>query len=368
LVDEGIRSVQQALPSAESSFRDWTSVARKLGEVLARFDALDSARAQGLRRGISDLQAAADEILRRWVAKHYSDLPSLPVAKGPVMVHHIPRFLALRRDTGEEKIALLVFDGLAIDQWVQIRETLAKRAPELAFDEAACFAWLPTLTSVSRQAIFSGLKPREFAESIESTAAEPVQWGRFWQDHGLRMHEVLYRKGIKRVDQLDELALACSSAKLKVVGIVVDTVDEIVHGAVLGKRGVAAQLGNWCESGFVEKLLGQLMDQGFHVYLTADHGNVDALGQGRPKQGVAAEIRGERVRIYRSEALAAESSAAHPDTYRLQVTGLPANFLPLFAGGRSAFMLEGDRAVVHGGLSVEELIVPFVKVGTAGRT
>ena len=362
LVDEGIKGLHQTLPTLESSFRDWTSTARKFGEVLARFHALDSARAEGLRAAIVDLQTSADERLRQWTGKHYADLPSLPVAKGPIMVHHIPRFLSLRRGAGEDKIALLVFDGLAIDQWVQIREALAKRAPKIVFDESACFAWLPTLTSVSRQAIFSGLKPREFAETIESTTPEPNQWARFWQDHGLRSNEVLYRKGIKRMDQLAELDLALGSPALKVAGIVVDTVDEIVHGAVLGKRGIAAQIENWCESGFVERLFGQLLAKGFHVYLTADHGNVEAVGHGRPNQGVAPELRGERVRTYRSEVLAAESAAANPNTYRLDVAGLPVNFMTLFAGGRAAFMQQGEPAVVHGGISVEELLVPFVKI------
>jgi hypothetical protein len=47
---------------------------------------------------------------------------------------------------------------------------------------------------------------------------------------------------------------------------------------------------------------------------------------------------------------------------RLDVAGLPAHFIPLFAGGRSAFVPLGEQGVVHGGASVEELIVPFVKV------
>lgn len=363
LVEEGIKGLQRTLPSVDSSFRDWSNMARKFGEVLARFHSLDSMRAEGLRAAIVELQTSADERLRWWTAKHYADLPSLPVAKGPVMVHHVPRFLSIRRGAGEERIALLVFDGLAVDQWVQIREALAKREPGFTFDEAACFAWLPTLTSVSRQSIFSGLKPREFAETIESTAPEPGQWTRFWQDQGLRANEVLYRKGIKRNDQLAELDGALSNPMLKVVGIVVDTVDEIVHGAPLGKRGVAALIESWCESGFVERLLDQLVGKDFHVYLTADHGNVEAVGQGRPMQGVAAEMRGERVRTYRSEVLAAESATSHPNSYRLEVAGLPTNFFNLFAGGRSAFIPEGEQAVVHGGISVEELLVPFVKVG-----
>jgi len=362
LVAEGIKGILQSLPALESPYRDWMVLSRRVGEVIARFHALDSVRAEGLKAAISELQTAADERLRQWVTKHYADLPSLPVAKGPVMVHHVPRFLSMRQSAGEAKIALLVFDGLAIDQWVQIREALAKRAPKLGFEEGACFAWLPTLTSVSRQALFSGLKPREFAETIESTSPEPAQWSRFWQDHGLRANEVMYRKGLKRTDQLKDLDTALSVPLIKVAGIVVDTIDEIVHGAVLGKRGIASQIDGWCESGFVDQLFALLIDKGFHVYLTADHGNVEALGQGRLNQGVAPEMRGERVRTYRSEALVAESAAANPNTYRLDVAGLPANLLTLFASGRTAFMQDGEPAVVHGGISVEELLVPFVKI------
>lgn len=362
LVLDGIKTLIDSLPTLESSHRDWSQLARRFGEILSRFHGLDTARAAGIRDSVAELQRLADERLHAWVAKHYADLPSLPVAKGPVMVHHVPRFLSMRRSAGEEKVALLVFDGLAVDQWIQIRERVAKHSPKVGFEEGACFAWLPTLTSVSRQALFSGLKPREFADAIETTAQEPSQWSRFWQDHGLRANEVLYRKGIKRVDQLEELETALSNPAIKVAGLVVDTVDEIVHGAILGKRGIANQIDNWCESGFVDRLFALLLDKGYHVYLTADHGNVEAVGVGRPNQGVIAETRGERVRVYRSEALLSESAAACPGAIKLEIAGLPANFMPLFAGARTAFVTQGEQLVVHGGISVEELIVPFVKV------
>lgn len=362
LVLDGIKSLIDTLPTLESSHRDWSQLARRFGEILSRFHALDTARAEGIRDSVAELQQLADERLYAWAAKHYADLPSLPVAKGPVMVHHVPRFLSMRRSAGEDKIALLVFDGLAVDQWIQIREHVAKHSPKIGFEEGACFAWLPTLTSVSRQALFSGLKPREFAGSIETTAQEPSQWSRFWQDQGLRANEVMYRKGIKRVDQLEELETALSNPAIMVAGLVVDTVDEIAHGAILGKRGIANQIDSWCESGFVDRLFAQLLDKGYHVYLTADHGNVEAVGVGRPNQGVIAETRGERVRVYRSEALLSESAVACPGAIKLEIAGLPANFIPLFAGARTAFVTQGEQLVVHGGISVEELIVPFVKV------
>ncbi len=362
LVLEGIKNLKAETPTIESSHRDWTHFSRRLGEVISRSHGLDAARAESIKEALRHVVVAADDRLREWVGRHYADLPSLPAAKSPVMVHHVPRYLALRRDNGEEKIALLVFDGLAVDQWIQIRESVMDRSQRLMFDESACFAWLPTLTSVSRQALFSGLRPREFADSIDTTAQEPMQWTRFWSDHGLRVNEVLYRKSIKRTDDLPALEAALTQPSIKVAGLVVDTVDEIIHGAVLGKRGISAQIANWCESGFVDRLFTLLLENGFHVYLTADHGNAEAVGIGRPNQGVASELRGERVRTYRSEALIAETAAANPQAFRLDVAGLPANFMPLFAAGRGAFVHKNEQVVVHGGVSVEELIVPFVKV------
>lgn len=361
LVAEGTKRISAELPGTDSSHRDWRDFARRLGEIIYRFHSLSAQQANAVQPQVGALQRDADTRLMEWVLEHFADLPSLPAAKGPVMVHHVPRYLAMRRSGGEERIALLVFDGLAMDQWIQIREHLASCAPRLTVEENACFAWLPTLTSVSRQALFSGLKPREFPDSIETTNREPSLWARFWQENGLRKSEIFYRKSLKRAGQLDELADALSQPAIKVAGIVVDMIDEIVHGATLGKRGITGQIAEWCDTGFVERLFFLLAEHGYRIYLTADHGNVEAEGIGRLSQGVVSELRGERVRTYRSDVLAA-SVPEDIDAFRFDLAGLPPDFLPLYAGTRGAFVPKGDQIVAHGGISVEELIVPFVRV------
>jgi hypothetical protein len=365
LVVEGVKLLQENLPSLEDSYRDLSQFARRFGELLARFHRLEIERANGVRNQVEALQQQIDTCLLGWVKQHYADLPSLPAVKGPVMVHQVPRYLALRRAAGEARVALLVFDGLSVDQWVHIREHLAKCAPTMLFDESTSFAWLPTLTSVSRQALFSGLRPREFEASIEHTSKEPALWSSFWQGEGLRANQVVYRKSIKRVGDLPALAEQLSNQAVKAAGLVIDTVDEIVHGAVLGKRGIASQIVNWCETGFVEQLFTLLLDNGYHIYLTADHGNVEAIGAGRINEGALPDLRGERARAYRSETLRDQALAVCPDAVQLKIPGLPESFLPLFAAERTAFVTKGEQLVVHGGISVEELIVPFVKVSYA---
>jgi len=366
LVVDGAVRITADLPNIDASHRDWMQMARRMGETIYRFNTLSSASSTAIKPQVRQMQKDVDERLRDWAKKHYTDLPSLPTTQGPVMVHHVPRFLAFRRDMGEERIALVVFDGMAMDQWMQIRERLSQTSPDLTFDESACFAWLPTLTSVSRQALFSGLKPREFPNSIETTAKEPSLWAGFWQDNGLNKNSVTFRKAIKRTEQIAELEASVANPAVKVAGIVVDTIDELVHGAILGKRGIAKQVDEWCESGFVEKLFRMLLTHGFHIYLTADHGNIEAVGVGRLNQGVASELRGERVRTYRSETLAG-SVPSSIDTFRLNVAGLPSDYLAVYAGTRGAFVPKGEQIVAHGGISIEELIVPFVKISVARK-
>ena len=361
LVSEGAKRIAADLPSTEASHRDWVEAARRLAELFYRFNELKASDAYSLQQQIQTLQWDADERLRQWVLQHFADLPSLPVAKAPVMVHHVPRYLAMRRSAGEDRIALLVFDGLALDQWVQIREHLSAKVPEFSADEGGCFAWLPTLTSISRQALFSGLKPREFQGSMDTTSQEPSLWTKFWQENGLKRPEVLYQKGLKRSEQLAALEESLSKPTKKVAGIVVDMIDEIVHGAMLGKRGVAGQIREWCDTGFIEKLFLMLSKHGYQIYLTADHGNVDAEGIGRLSQGVVSELKGERVRAYRSEDLAS-SVPPEIDAFQFGGPGLPTDFLPLYASDRGAFVPKGNKIVAHGGMALEELIVPFVKI------
>jgi len=367
LAEKGIEALAAAVPEADAPHKLWGDFAKRYGEMLSRVHELPSKdageRIVAIRERIKAIQALTDERLQAWIiAGHYADLILQPAIKGPVMVHHVPRFLRQRRSAGEAKVALLVFDGLAFDQWVRIREHLIAGQQPLAFDESTAFAWSPTVTSVSRQALFSGLRPREFEDSIDHTNKEEALWKAYWQNEGgVAANDVMYRRALHQVEQLNTLEAEIVNRKPKVLGLVIDEVDERLHKE-RSKEDVASWIGRWLDTGFVERLFAFLLGEGFSIYVTADHGNVDAVGIGRPNQGVIAETRGERVRVYRSEPLRSESAVAYPGTLALDIAGLPTNFKPLFAGGRSAFVPVGDQVVVHGGLSVEELIVPFVRV------
>lgn len=350
--------VEKELPTAEARYSDWTAFALKWAELSSLVHCGNSTEYQTRLREIGD---ALNTTFAAWLADHYSSLINLPPTN-PAMLHHVPRRLARDiEDSGSSRAALIVVDGLALDQWVTIRQLLQKQDANLVMRESATFAWIPTLTSVSRQSIFSGKPPLYFPSSINSTNSEEKLWKQFWEGHGLSRLDVAYQRGLGDGDAAGVLDSAIHPGKTKVVGLVVDKVDKIMHGMQLGSAGMHNQIKQWCHAGFLSAMVGQLLDYGYEVWLTADHGNIQCDGKGRPSEGVIAETRGERVRVYPTPELRAQVAGAFLFAHEWQPVGLPADYFPLVAGGRDAFVNPGDAIVGHGGVAIEEVIVPLVK-------
>jgi hypothetical protein len=104
------------------------------------------------------------------------------------------------------------------------------------------------------------------------------------------------------------------------------------------------------------------MSTGFEVLISSDHGNVEAVGMGVPKEGVLSDTRGQRCRIYPEEILRQMSLAENAGSQAWEHTGLPENLHALLSPYGQAFVHRGARIVCHGGASLEEVVVPFVRL------
>jgi len=130
----------------------------------------------------------------------------------------------------------------------------------------------------------------------------------------------------------------------------------------LGTAGMHNQIRQWTIEGCMAKLLNLLSEDNFQIFLTSDHGNIEAMGCGCPSEGVIADLRGERVRIYPDSLLRSKIKKGFLNAIEWPTIGLPDDFLPLLAPDRLAFIAEGSKIVAHGGISIEELIVPLIRV------
>ena len=356
-------TLRASVPAENAKHSDWTAFARGWAELLLLTneqtgDANAHEFTDGLRKQVNDGFTA-------WLLKRYAGLVNLP-STPPVMLHHIPRFLARQMaESHNTKIAMLVLDGLSLDQWLAIRESLLLRQPAFLFREQTVFAWVPSLTSVSRQAAFAGRPPLFFPNSIHTTDKEPALWTQFWVDQGFTTNEVVYLKGLGD-GSLDGVSEALAHPKVRIAGLVVDKIDRIMHGMELGSAGMHNQARQWAAQPYLCALLDLLLAAEFNIYLTSDHGNVEADGCGRPAEGAVADLRGERARVYPNAELRARVKAGFPAALEWNPIGLPDDYLALLAPPGQAFIQEHRKTVGHGGISIEELIVPLVRLERRG--
>ena len=350
--------IEKELPDEVCRYSDWIAYALKWAELTALVHCATNEESKTRLLHIGDTLNVA---FAQWLSTHYSSIINLP-PKNPAMLHHVPRGLARELDDDKKRrVALLVVDGLSLDQWVSVREILKVQNSSLIMRESAVFAWIPTLTSVSRQAIFSGKPPLYFPVSIQSTNSESNLWRQFWEDAGLSRLDIAYQRGLGDGDVSSVLEATIHPGKTRALGLVVDKVDKIMHGMQLGAAGMHNQIKQWCQGGFLNSLLDYLLLHGYDVWLTSDHGNIECQGKGRPSEGVIAETRGERVRVYPTPELRTTVSRDFSFAREWPPIGLPQGYFPLIASGRDAFVTPGASIVGHGGVSIEEVIVPLIK-------
>jgi hypothetical protein len=351
--------VDLEIDSTNFRHTDWVSFAIKWAELKALV--IGNKKVQ-YKEKLVDQGENINIHFENWLRQHYSSIVNLPPSP-PAMVHHIPRYLSrIIEDKEINKIALLVIDGLSLDQWVTVKSIMQSQNNNFSFSETATFAWVPTLTSVSRQSIFSGKLPLYFPASIYSTNSEKKLWFQFWQKHGYSKHEVAYKRGLGDGDIKSILDEVIIESQTKIAGLVVDKVDKIMHGIQLGSSGMHNQIKQWCENSYLSKLIEYLQKRSFDVWITSDHGNIECYGVGRPNEGATAESRGERVRVYPTQELNRKVRTLFPSAYDWQPMGLPDKYYPLIASGNGAFVKQGEMIVGHGGASIEEVIVPLINV------
>jgi hypothetical protein len=342
--------ISHGLTSAKH-YKDWVHILGLIAEFRLVSMGNDDIESEKLMKDVNNK-------FQHWMVNHYHTLTSLPPYPKPKLVHHIPHVISKERQN-DEKVALLVLDGMSVVQWRIVQKYLKEKG--FLFEEQQVYAWVPTLTSVSRQAIFSGNPPLAFSQTIHTTSAEEKLWKSFWENQGVLKQYVAYQKGLGN-EKYDRNAIkALRRSSTKVYGAVVDVIDKFSHHAVLGEKSVSSNLSLWLETNYLVCFLTDLIDAGYSVYLTSDHGNTNANGIGRVSEGVLVDQKGERVRIYNDTTLY-EDASSKLSVIKWPSIALPENYNVLLAQYGQAFVPKNQSIVTHGGISIEEVIVPFVKV------
>jgi hypothetical protein len=355
-------NLEKAAPGEGATVKDWLAFAPRYGRMRFLWYENQPEWAPLFSRRYQALSEKLNRSFEAWVLKHYQGLYNYPAAT-PVMIHHAVGYMSHRvMNQSGAKAAFLLIDGLSVDQWFLLRNALETDESPMSFRENALMAWIPTVTSVSRQAAFSGKIPVYFTDSIFRTDKDETLWRQFWADRGLAPDEIGFvtmqgNPGDER--QLESLL----NYRSRVLGCTVFKVDRIMHGTEVGGMGMAAQIKAWMDQGFLKALVERLLLEGFDIYLTSDHGNTEAIGMGGPDEGSLSEQKGQRCRIFSDASLRDKVHRDVGDSLCWDHQGLPMNFHCLLAPQGRSFTQKGLPIICHGGISLDEVMVPFIEIG-----
>lgn len=349
--------------SKQPTVEKWLEVAQQWGQI--RY--LEYRSGLNVEPRIHRISHQIEKAFREYITKNYDAIIIGSTDSHPVSVDKILPNISKQVNDGD-KIALLLFDGMGIDQWEILKTYLTSHSLEIK-RECYVYAMLPTLTGYSRQSVFSGKTPNEF-KRFKMTTHEKSLFNDFWQSKNLDSREILYKHLVpdptileKPDEPMSDFLTAVDEGK-QVIGVIFTFIDKRLHGPYdldVGKKLLYSRIEEFLESSCLAEIFEFLLNAGYSVYLTSDHGNLVATGNGVSDSKYMVETRGKRCLVYDSRMLAEEKQKEADVTLFLSRFVPKAQYI-LFPNGNYFFGTIGAKEITHGGISIEEMVVPFVEV------
>jgi hypothetical protein len=299
---------------------------------------------------VNEIDRKINPLFRDWMLKNYQTLASFSPYIRPAMVHHVLPYMQYQE---ERKQVLIVLDGMSFVQWKQIKTSL-----DISFvsEETGVFAWVPTITEISRRSIFHANIPR-----LQTSLSEEKAWRHFWKRESIADMHITFENHLAQGKFDESQFTSLQKTNTKKAAIILRNIDALTHGAIQGLEGMYAEIDVWLKSGYLQQLILKLVEKEYTVYITSDHGNTESIGIGRPRQGALVETKGERVRIYKDQ-IFQDEAASHYSSLKWPNDALSKEHYYLLAEAREAFVTKNEHIVSHGSITLEEVIVPFIKL------
>jgi len=316
---------------------NWAVVSRLIAEGISK--TIGTPKFEELYNQINQANTAFQDALQT----SYPQTKNASAVKKPRIVSKILDYLHF--NFREKKIALIVVDGMALWQY----ELLKTRLPGTKHEEVI-YSWLPSITQLSRQAIFRGDIP--LTDYRQGPTSEEKLWKMYWKEKRCHAFEVAYQHekiDLSNIDAVTKLA------------IVFKDLDDKMHGST-DYADLLMLTKNWMERSKIAQVVEDLLSKAFTVFLTSDHGNIQAKGwrglQGREKLGTnKSGSRSQRHIEYAEQWLSDEFMANNPEMEDSVVKEAQA----LYFKNDLSFSNE-ESLVTHGGAHLLEVLVPFIEI------
>jgi len=376
------RSLFMAL-TGNPDYNEWMEIYKKLVYWELEMKKSDSPEMQEV---FQSQKSEANTAFFKFVSRHYASWVHPKSAEAPIMSHSLMKFKVLPHVEKGTPLFFVLIDNLRFDQWKMIQPIFAESFR--IHEEETFYSILPTATQYARNAIFAGMLPVDIEKQF------PAQWKNDDEEGGKNLHEEeFFRAQLKKLGRSD---LRFSYTKItnnhdgqKLVDnihdllhndiniIVYNFVDMLSHART--EMEVIKELAedtpaylsltkSWFEHSPLREMLDKIAEQGAKVIITTDHGTVrvedpiKVVGDKATNTNLRYKV-GKNLNYSAKEVFEMKDPAqAHLPRPQLSSSYIFARSKGYFVypNNYNHFVTHFKNTFQHGGISLEEVLIPFV--------
>ena len=368
------------------TIEEWQEVYRNIVYWELQLESADTQMHEMLKSQKED----ADKMFGRFIKKNYLDWMASPREERPMMSNDLFRDRIFPLLDNGEKVFMIIIDNFRYDQWRVLADEIGG---DFVIEEELYTSILPTATQYARNAIFSGLMPKQIKEMF------PDLWVDEEDEEGKNLNEEeLIGTQIARYRRKDSFSYGKvltsaaadkymdtinSLAKNDLNVLVINFIDMLSHARTesLMVRELAANEAayrsitqSWLRHSAIKRLFSYLADNKYTVVITTDHGSIQV---DTPTKIIGDKNTNTNLRYKLGKSLNCSSK----DVFEIKEPAkafLPAPNLStsyIFATGSDFFAYPNNYnyyvqyykdTFQHGGISMEEMLVPLIKLRPKG--
>ncbi len=362
-----------------NTFEAWVDIYKKLIYWELQLEGIEDT---GMFEILESQKVEANNLFGKFVEKNYQNW--FGIAQGPTMSHTLFKQWVLP-ELGQTPTLLVVVDNLRYDQWFAFEDTVS---PFYKKDkEKSYFSLLPTATQYARNAIFSGLTPLDMEKKYP-------QWWKNDTDEGGKnlfeeqfLGEQLKRLGldlkwefhkINSLKQGKQLSQNFRSQKDNGLTVIVynfvdmlshaKTEMEVIKELASNDKAYRSLTQSWFKNSPLLEIIQQAQAMDMKLIITTDHGTINVK---QPSRLVGDKETSLNLRYKTGRSLSYEEkdviAVKDPKSIHLPSINMSSSFV--FAKNDLFFAYPNNynhyvsyfrNTYQHGGVSLEEMIVPFV--------
>jgi CheY-like chemotaxis protein len=375
---------------SDPGYRDWVEIYTRLAGWAIE---LDEHPELGLTQTLGDQIRESNLAFGKFVERNYRNWVE-QTRDRPTLSHEIvDRYVVPELHSGKS-VMLFVIDCLRLDQWLVMEDILQEY---FSITKEYYYSILPTATPYSRNAIFSGSFPSEvevrFPELWEKSEDDESSRNRYekqFLDKLLERRKITLKPEPKYVKILDaEFGRSIensinSYAQSRLTSIVVNFVDMLAHGRsdssllkeiAPDESAYRSLTRSWFQHSSLFGMLKTLSrNRNVSILLTTDHGSIRSL---RGSKVLGDREASTNLRYKYGRNLKAEDKAAiyvkDPQEFKLPRRGIAVNYIIakedfyfVYPTDYHRYLNQYRDSFQHGGVSMEEMILPIVKLQPRG--